>query len=261
MREKNTLLDFMRTKVWINYLHEKTGASGRTDMNRVLFGSVIEADEKDYKFYDIRFDRYENRETIAEIGIREQVENTTKGKGSYEVYESGPYENGKATDLWYVFGTDFSKLREIIDTTFSKVADMRKRGVASDKRLEEVLIHFAKKENWDLIDFSDPKKHPSKNIVVDAFENGYFKPTLKSLVGAMAMYREMLRNDTHMAQMEYLMKGLLAEPYSAVLTKHGIYDDFILAFTQLELYDLLLRNDEAGALKLLLNLKDEHKLS
>jgi len=254
---KNTLLEYMRTQAWLAYLMIKTGAKtfGEIDgaiLGKRLPGQSIEvlrgllADKA-----TLRGAKYGTNKQGPNENILKLVEKKPLGEGSKAVYEIGPLEDGRNVPLWMVFEDDFNVMWECIDSYIPEMTEMRKRGAPFSVRLEKVIELFVPLEEWRTIDFKSPANHPSKHLIIDSWQKGYFVETLELLTVAMSIYRLHLKADENMAQVEYLVRGLLAEPYKEKLEKHNIYDLFVAGFNQIEINDLLQRGEVALAQNLL----------
>lgn len=254
---KNTLLEYMRTQAWLAYLMTQTGAKtfGEIDgaiLGKRLPGQSIDAQREQLKDVNtIRGAKYGTNQQGPNETILKLVEKKPLGKGSKSIYEIGPLEDGRYVPLWIAFEDNFNAMWECIDNCIPEMTEMRRRGAPYTVRLERVIEFFVPLEEWRAIDFKSPANHPSKHLIIDSWHKGYFEATLELLTIAMSIYRLHLKADENMAQVEYLIRGLLAEPYKEKLEKHNIYDLFVAGFNQIEINDLLQRGEVALAKNLL----------
>lgn len=257
---KNTLLEYMRTQAWLAYLMEKTGAKTFGEIDGAILGKRLRGQSIEIKKQllndetTIRGSKYGSNQQGPNEAYLNLVEGKVLGSGSKAVYEIGPLEKNRNIPLWAIFEQDFNVIWECVDNLIPEMTEMRKRGAPFSKRLERVVKLFVPLDDWSRIDFKNPENHPSKHLVLDSWHKNYFQATLELLVVAMAIYRLHLKADENMAQVEYLIRGLLAEPYRAVLQKHNIYDLFVAAFNQLEINDLIQRGEINLAENLLLKM-------
>lgn len=253
---KNTLLEHMRTQVWLAYLMNQTGAKSFGEIDGALLGKRLRGQPIEIKKQllndqtTIRGAKYGANMQCPNETILSAVERKPLGKGSKAIYEIGPLVGEKNTPLWTTFEQDFNVMWECIDSYIPEMAEMRKRGAPFSFRLERVIQLFVPLEDWKSIDFKNPANHPSKHLIVDSWLKGYFQATFDLLTIAMAIYRLHLKAGENMAQVEYLLRGLIVEPYKSELERINIYDLFLAAFNNLETYDLISRGEYEFAEKL-----------
>jgi|GEM_PF-2658020 len=256
-KPKNTLLGYMRTQAWLAYLMKQTGVKTFGEVDGALLGrrlpghSISMHMELHKDKATVRGDKYGKNQQGPTESILKLVEKKPLGTGSRAIYEIGPLEGDRNINLWMVFEDDFNVMWEFIDSCIPEMTEMRKRGAPFSVRLERVIELFVPLEEWRAIDFKSPANHPSKHLIIDSWQRGYFVETLELLTVAMSIYRLHLKADENMAQVEYLVRGLLAEPYREKLEKHNIYDLFVAGFNQIEINDLLQRGEVALAQNLL----------
>lgn len=256
-KPKNTLLEYMRTQAWLAYLMKQTGVKTFGEVDGALLGrrlpghSISKHMELHKDETTVRGDKYGKNQQGPTESILKLVEKKPLGAGSRAVYEIGPLEGDCNINLWIVFEDDFNVMWECIDSCIPEMIEMRKRGAPFSVRLEKVIELFVPLEDWRTIDFKNPTNHPSKHLIIDSWQKGYFEETLELLTIAMSIYRLHLKANENMAQVEYLIRGLLAEPYKEKLEKHNIYDLFVAGFNQIEINDLLQRGEVALAQNLL----------
>lgn len=248
-RPPRTALDPMRTKAWLAYLKKQNGTEDVNEIDVFLFGPPKGSSVplRIYKslnhFPKIRWDRYESHQTGPKDTQLALVDARPRGKGSKSVFQRGPMEDGEAVALWCVFEQDLDAMWEVIDGVCPEMPEMRRRGAPIYKRIQHIAYLFVPQETWDAIDFKDPTNHPVNHAVLIAHQNGCFCPTWKRLAAAMAMWRLSLHFGDSMAQMEYLVRGLLSDPYKELLGSYNIYSDFVFAFNWIEISDHIQRGN------------------
>lgn len=248
-RSENTLLEYMRTQAWLAYLMEKTGAKTFGEIDGAILGNRPPRQSID-KMKDflgdtstIRGDKYgSNTQTPNESQIN-LIEKKPLGGGSKAVYEIGPMEAGRNIPLWATFEQNFNVMWDIVESYIPEMPEMRKRGAPYSARLERVIELFVPLQDWKNIDFKNPESRPSTHLIVDSWHKGYFQASIGLLAVAMAIYRLHLKANESMAQVHYLVSGLIAEPCKNELEKNNIYNLFVAAFNNLEIYDLVSRGE------------------
>jgi hypothetical protein len=265
-RPKHTLLEAMRTKAWLTDLMRRTGATNYTELDYRLFGPPPEGMSLTMhklieQFPSIRWSRHAKLTTgpdETQLGLVNQRE---LGRGSKSVFQNGPEEDGEVVHLWCVFELDFDAMWLPIESVCVDLPQWRRRGAPFSIVTQWLAHSLVPPEEWEKLNFKDPGTHPRKNAVVTAYSNGYFEPSLKYLAATMALWRHALHRGESMAQTEYLVRGLLAEPCKKVLMAHEIYSEFVLAFNQLEIFDLIQRGELDLAKKLLAKLTRPNNLA
>lgn len=251
-RPPRTVLSAMCTKAWLAYLKKQNDAEGTYEIDCSLFGPPKGSSVPLYKhkllnqFPDIRWKRHEKNETSPDETQLALVDARPGGKGSKSVFQRGPMEDGEAVALWCVFEQDLDAMWEVIDRVCPEMPEMRRRDTPIYKRIQHVAYLFVPQATWDAIDFKNPSNHPVNHAVLIAHQNGNFCPTWKLLAAAMAMWRVSLYFDDSMAQMEYLVRGLLAGPCKGLLDlikPYSIYSEFTFAFNFIEISDHIQRGN------------------
>jgi hypothetical protein len=260
-RPKNTLLAGMRTTAWLTYLMRQAMTEDSGDLTRKLFNvpsnRTLSATTDSGKVPNIRWDKYISHETGPSKSILNRVEQTELGHGSRAVFDHGPIENGETVNLWCVFEMDFDAMWEPIKAVCPDLETWRKTGVPFSRMVKWMALSFVRSTEWRKLNFKDPTTHPKVNAVVTAYQDKHFTPSLKYLAATMAMWRFALHHGESMAQMEYLVRGLLTEPCKDLLSSYGIYSQFKLAFHHMEIHDLVRRREFELAKKQLAKLIQE----
>jgi hypothetical protein len=257
-----THLEYMRIKAWMAYLMAKSGAVTYGDLNERLLSTRPKSQLKfmykeEMGFPHVRWDKHWKLETGPNESRLNLIDKMPLGAGSKAVYEVGPQDNGVSIPLWLSFETDFNLMWSLVDAVVADMPDMRKRGAPFATRMECVISLFVPKAEWEQIDFKDPANHPKLHVVLAAYQAGHFEPSFKLLAAAMAMYRLVVNAGESMAQMEYLLRGLLGEPYRDLLSSYNIYTEFLAAFNQLEINDFISRGDLESAENILEKMRGE----
>lgn len=255
-RPPNTLLDFMRIKAWLAFIMIKLNVEKYEEIKENILGPIPAGMPlSKYVVFDdyvqnVRWDRHIDLKSGPNDTYLKLIEQLPKAVGSLSVYKVGPYDNQEKIPLWTVFEQDFEVMREFLDSQIPQMKGLRKSGAPLTVKMDLVINLFVALEQWKKLSFKDPDKHPEKHIIIESYRSGYFQPSFKLLTVAMAMYRIVLNAGESMSQMEYLMRGLLAEPMSELLSKYNIYEEFTAAFNQLEINDLMQRGEIELAKKL-----------
>jgi hypothetical protein len=260
-RPRRTLLEIMRTRAWITYLVQNTGASSFRALDNALFVPpglkvVLKTYKEKNNLPTIRWRRHAGGNSSPDETQLKLVERRELGKGAMAVFEHGPREGNEIIHLWCVFEMNLEAVWKPIEAVYNDLPEWRRRGVPFSKMVEWMAHSLVPANKWKKLNFKDPATHPKVNAVVTACQGKHFTPSLKYLAAAMAMWRIALHRGESMAQMGYLIHGLLAKPCKDLLSEHGIYSQFVMAFNQMEIYDLIQRGELDLAKKQLAKLKD-----
>ena len=254
-RPPNTLLDFMRIKAWLAFIMTKLNVKTYEEIQENILGPIpkgmspIKYFDLDNFAQDIRWDRYLTLQHGPNKTYLSLIEQFPKAAGSSSVYKVGPYDGQENIPLWIVFEHDLDAIWNYLFEHLPEIKNLSQKGAPFFKKLELVVELFVPNNEWAKLNFKINKPN-SKNIIVVSYQKRYFQPSFELLTIAMAIYRVALHTGESMAQVEYLIRGLLSEPYAELLEKYNIYSEFVAAFNQLEINDLIQR----GEIKLAQNL-------
>ena len=268
---KKTLLERMKTKAWLSFIFESKNTREINDLNKLVFSGY--GDVPIYRLQasgdipEIRWKDYQIGSANPNEVVLKRVTQERHVPGSLAVFETGLYEENKIVPIWRIFefksdalSHESKELWAMVDAICGDMHDMRSRGAPYLVRFNTVAQLLIPKSEWGNLHFSKPESHPKINAVVTAYRNGYFIPSLKLLGGIMAMWRIAIDVGESMAQMEYLVKGLLlCEPCVQILKSHDIYEEFLSAVNIIEIKDCIQREDFETAKKIAANLLGERK--
>ena len=264
-RPSRTLLEIMQTKAWLSFILKSKNANDIDQLDRLIFN--IPADiaisrlKLNGEIPDIRWDKYKKNSSSPNESILKRINQEKHAPGSLNVFQVGLYEGEKLIPIWRIFEFELNfrsheseNLWKMVDTICDEMPSLRNRGAPYLFRIEKIAKLLIPDAEWKELDFANPTNHPSMNAVVKAYRNGYFEPSLQLLAGAMAMWRIALDVGESMAQMEYLVRGLLSEPFAEILSSHDIYSEFLLAFNRIEINNCIQRGEFETATKIIANL-------
>ena len=256
-----TPVEVMQTKCWLKFLLAQTSSEDFNTFDRKVHDIPEGMSVTQFRIENsdkvVRWERYESQEISPNettLKLFDQPQFVTKSR---KVYEVGPLIEDEHIPLWRLFqetenvrSHDADDLWEIVVAAIPEMKELRKRGAPYTIRVNMIALLFVPESEWQALNFKDPTDKPDMHVVVKAYRHQYFQPTPQLLLAAMAMWRIAMSVGESMAQMEYLIRGLLAEPYKDFLCGLEIYTEFIAAFYMAEINDCLAKGDLATAKKL-----------
>ncbi|MFZ6726415.1 hypothetical protein ACO0K2_13070 [Undibacterium sp. MH2W] len=261
-RPGRTLLETMQTKAWLTYILKSKNATNISELDRLVFkvaaNTAISRAKLDGDIPDIRWDKYQNHGKSPDETRLNLVDTPDRVPGSKPVFQSGLYEKNELIPVWRLFeinpnfrSHESDHLWVMVDAICGEMQNFRDCGAPYSIRVSSLANLFVPKAEWEQLEFSKPECNPTVNAIKKAYTDGYFQPSLKLLAGAMAMWRIAMDVGESMAQMEYLVKGLLlCEPCIQALKSHNIYDEFLEAINIIEINDCIRRGDLETAKKI-----------
>ena len=256
-----TPAEVMQTKCWLRFLLTQTGSADFNEFDRKVHSIPDDMSVTQFRIENkdkvVRWERYESQEIAPNETTLKLFDQPQFVPGSRKVYEIGPQIKGEHIPLWRLFqeieevrSHEAEDLWAIVNTAVPEMRELRKRGAPYTVRVNMIALLFVTEAEWQALNFKNPADKPDLHVVVKAYRQQYFLPTPQLLLAAMAMWRITMSVGESMAQMEYLIRGLLTEPYKTFLSTLEIYTEFVAAFYMAEINDCLTKGDLETAKKL-----------